>query len=97
MLHCAVLCCVVGQAILGTPTLSELIWILSSSCLRAWFTQSWLQSKRVGRSTSSNTRSVSAPKWDEPIKGRSGLGLREGGVEEEEKEEEEEEEEGGED
>ena len=70
VLNCDILCCVVDQAILGTPTLSELIWILSSSCLRAWFAQSWLQSKRAGRSTSSNSRSDSVPKWDEPIRGR---------------------------
>ena len=70
VLNCAILCCVVDQAILGTPTLSELIWILSSSCLGAWFAKSWLQSKHAGRSTSPNSRPDSVPKWDEPIGGR---------------------------
>ena len=70
VLNCAVLACVVDQAIPGTPTLSELIWILSSSCLRARFAQSWLQSKRAGRSTNSNSRSDSVQKWDESVRGR---------------------------
>ena len=70
VLNCAVLAYIVDQAILGTPTLSELIWVLSSSCLRACVARSWLQSKHAGRSTSSNSRPDSATKWDEPIGGR---------------------------
>ena len=34
-LNCAVLYCIVDQVVLGIRILTELIWILSSSCLNA--------------------------------------------------------------
>ena len=43
-LNCAVLYCVVEQAVRGIRIMTEMIWILSSSCLIAWLAQGWLQS-----------------------------------------------------
>ena len=63
-LKCAVLYCVVDQVVLGIRLLAELIWILNSSCLNPWLAQSWPQSKRAGRSTSSSSRSDSVPTRD---------------------------------
>ena len=40
---------IVDQAVIGVRLLTELIWILNSSCLNAWLAQNWLQSKRAGR------------------------------------------------
>ena len=64
-LECAVLHCVVDQVVLGIRFLAELIWILNSSCHNLWLAQSWPQSKRAGRSTSSSSRSDSVAKRGE--------------------------------
>ena len=73
-LTCAVLYCVVDQVVLGIRILTELIWVLSSSCPGALLAQCWLQSARAGHSTSSTLRSDSVPQQGETIRANPNRG-----------------------